>query len=111
MERADAMLRVVCYHRDRVCVRCGNQGTDTAHIIPRRYHRLRCDPTNVRWLCRPCHRGVDQHEWEWHDVVPVDELDRLWGLARDASWKRPVGWFDAEATRLLGIRQEQVHGP
>lgn len=89
------------------CERCGSRDqVEAAHIISRNFHATRCDLDNGRALCRDCHRGVDAQDWdgatwEWDDLIGVNELDRLRGLAM--GWKRPRGWWQDEATRLAGI--------
>lgn len=83
------------------CQKCGTAGGHTAleaaHIISRRFARLRCDVSNGRALCRfPCHQGpsgVDEGGWDWSEIVPAGELARLRALAADSSWKKPHDWF------------------
>jgi hypothetical protein len=57
---ADRLLRLIVRER-MVCERCGERGTDVAHIIRRRYNAVRCDERNVWWLCRNDHEMVDAH--------------------------------------------------
>ena len=38
------------------CERCGRPGTDTAHIVGRRFSATRCAEDNAWCLCRSCHR-------------------------------------------------------
>lgn len=44
-----------------MCQRCGAPGTDTAHIIGRRYSATRCIEDNAWCLCRSCHQTTA--EW------------------------------------------------
>ncbi len=55
---ADRLLRLLVRQRVR-CERCGDLGTDVAHILRRRLNATRCDERNVWFLCRWCHSIVD----------------------------------------------------
>lgn len=85
------------------CARCGSQAGpfDCAHIIPRRYAALRCDPENAWCLCKACHMRCT--EWASEHMALVEAtigLDRYEELRRtaqvgvkasDAFWQ---GWID-----------------
>lgn len=51
------------------CVRCGAQGTDTAHIVGRRYSATRCLEANAWCLCRGCHRLTGEDALEFMALV------------------------------------------
>lgn len=53
-----------------VCQRCGAPGTDTAHIIGRRYSATRCVEDNAWCLCRSCHQATA--EWPEQFMGLVD---------------------------------------
>lgn len=55
---ADRLLRLLVRQRES-CERCARPGTDTAHIIPRRFQATRCDERAVLLLCREDHDLFD----------------------------------------------------
>jgi hypothetical protein len=45
-----------------VCEGCGAETkTDPAHVVPRRFQKLRHDPTNIKRKCRKCH-DAEKHD-------------------------------------------------
>jgi hypothetical protein len=67
------------------CQRCGRAGTDTAHIIGRRYSATRCEEDNAWCLCRSCHALTG--EWPLHFIALVVKtigMDRYGELRRQA---------------------------
>ena len=53
---------------DNECQWCGGEGTQAAHVIPRRYRILRWDWGNGICLCGGCHM------WKWHEN-PLEAAD------------------------------------
>lgn len=57
--------------RDQTCERCGAGGArfDAAHIIPRRFAKVRTDERNGWCLCTTCHYKVDNFTDEHWELV------------------------------------------
>jgi hypothetical protein len=108
---ADRLTRRIVAQRLR-CQRCGAQGTDTAHIIPRRYAAVRCDTRNCWWLCRRCHRIVDQdvaaHQRLVVDTIGLAMLAELRALA-NAGPRTTATLFWPDTVRHLA-REAADHG-
>jgi len=77
-----------------MCERCMQQrGTDTAHLVPRRYAWTRCELDNLALMCRSCHSAIDTAP-AMKDAFAVDQLgqsrwDELQRKAEDNA--APVG--------------------
>lgn len=67
--RCDVLFSRIVRSRG-TCVRCGAPGTDTAHIVGRRYSATRCVEDNAWCLCRGCHRLTG--EWAHEFMLLVD---------------------------------------
>lgn len=64
--RCDAMARELCrLLANGRCARCGKQGTDWAHRMPRRHHSVRWSMDNCDFLCRTCHDYFGRYGWEF----------------------------------------------
>ncbi len=93
---ADERVARYVRRRDGACVACGSTRQLTwAHILPRRYRRLRWDPRNAVTLCWPDHDWLDRHparkrEWvrerfpgllerleELKDMAPLPDLEEI----------------------------------
>lgn len=87
------------------CERCGQPGTDVAHIVSRRYSVTRCMTANAWFLCRPCHIETEPVGPARDELVARtighDELARLQVLARGLVHD-PTRWWQAEIQRLRG---------
>lgn len=66
---ADQRTRKVVKARDGgICRKCGERGTDGAHIFPKgRYRSMRQNPDNLLWLCRRDHQHFHAHPAEFRD--------------------------------------------
>lgn len=56
-----------------ICRRCGDRGSDAAHIFSRRYKAIRTNLTNGLVLCRRDHRWAHEHpedfsEWARREI-------------------------------------------
>lgn len=93
------------------CERCGKQGTDTAHIVRRRYSATRCVEDNAWCLCRPCHVKVDgwPHEFMWlvERTIGVPRYQELVRQANDGPALSSRLFWRGEVERLLGRCAEE----
>jgi hypothetical protein len=110
-EDADRLTRRIVSQRG-ACQRCRGMGTDTAHIIGRRYGAVRCDTRNCWWLCRRCHQIVDQDVAAHHRLV-VDTIGlELYGELRRTAHRglpEPAALFWPATVRRLA-REAAGHG-
>jgi predicted restriction endonuclease len=60
-------------HRDRgKCVVCGaRRRVEAAHIVSRKYQKLRCSVDNGVTLCPSCHRQAHRASWFLRYIVYV----------------------------------------
>ena len=73
--------------RDAMCRFHGHHPSEeAAHVVPRRYKKVRWDPQNGIGLCRSQHAFFTEHPYEWEiwcrSVLGDDEYERLWQIAR-----------------------------
>jgi hypothetical protein len=104
MGHADALFSRIVRSRG-ACERCGREGTDTAHIVKRRYSATRCVEDNAWCLCRGCHKLTEEfpHEFMWQ-VERTIGVDRYLALVRQANdgigtWNSKLYWAN-EVDRL-----------
>jgi 5-methylcytosine-specific restriction endonuclease McrA len=81
---ADQRVGGFVKRRDRSCVACGKKGDLTwAHVLRRRYRRIRWNPRNAVALCIQCHEYLDTnkdaHRAFFRKRFPglLEELNRL----------------------------------
>lgn len=108
---ADRLLRLIV--RERVqCERCGEPGSEVAHIVPRRFHAVRCDELNVWFLCNGpgsngCHELVDSHEVHLielvHKTIGWGAYERLRTRSLSGLPDRPAAFWKSETARLRQI--------
>ena len=78
------LLHEILRLRDRVCLKCGTDGTlQMSHIYPKgRYKGMEYEPLNVKLLCYGCHfhfwhkNPIEAHAW-LASVMPKERLDYL----------------------------------
>jgi hypothetical protein len=80
--RCDVLFSRIVRSRG-TCVRCGGIGTDTAHIVGRRYSATRCIEENAWCLCRGCHRLTGEDALDFMTLV-----DRTIGRERYMELRR-----------------------
>ena len=92
------------------CERCGRPGTDTAHIVRRRYSATRCVEDNAWCLCRSCHQLTDQwpHEFMWlvERTIGVDRYHELYRLANAGLTQSSRLFWRGEVQRLIARCEE-----
>jgi hypothetical protein len=87
------------------CEQCQRPGTDTAHIVKRRYSATRCLEDNAWCLCRGCHKLTEEfpHEFMWlvERTIGVDRYLELVRQANDGigTWNSKQFWAN-EVVRL-----------
>jgi hypothetical protein len=64
----DVLFSRIVRNRAR-CQRCGAPGTDTAHIVGRRYSATRCLEDNAWCLCRRCHQITGEWPEDFLELV------------------------------------------
>lgn len=115
-DEADRLCRLLVRRRE-FCQRCGGVGTDTAHIIPRRYAATRCDLENLLFLCRTCHDIFDRHAGNrsvsrnmvTDSILGPGTYDRLQAKA-SAGFTKPLiagAFWQSEAARLRKLARTQ----
>ena len=101
--KADMLVRRIIQQRE-FCQFCGKPGTDTAHIVKRRFSATRCLEENLWFLCRSCH--IETEQWPVKFLRLVDETigrDRYDELVRLANAGIQVSskvFWQAEVERL-----------
>jgi hypothetical protein len=102
--RADMLFSRIVRSRGP-CERCGVQGTDTAHIIGRRYSATRCVEDNAWCLCRSCHQLTAEfpHEFMWlvERTIGVRRYMQLHDQAQGGIPGSSKLFWEAEVERLL----------
>lgn len=102
--RADMLFSRIIRSRE-LCQRCGRQGTDTAHIIGRRYSATRCLENNAWCLCRACHQVTAEfpHEFMWlvERTIGVDRYMFLYKVAQGGIPGNSKLFWRAEVERLM----------
>ena len=93
-EACDRMFSKIVRSRDPICRRCKTRpSTECAHIISRRYGRVRCELDNAWGLCAGCHRHVDQEArlklGLTYETIGRYRYDELWEQANDG---QKVDW-------------------
>lgn len=94
------------------CARCGAPGTDTAHIVGRRYSATRCLESNAWCLCRRCHQTTGQHAGLFMELVDKTiGRESYWWLYEQAQrgivGQTPLMFWRANLQRLL-IRYDEL---
>lgn len=105
--RCDVLFSRIVRSRG-ACERCGAPGTDTAHIVGRRYSATRCLEDNAWCLCRRCHQLTG--EWPLQFIALVTKTignRRYWELRQRAEGGiaglglSPLMFWRGELARLL----------
>lgn len=100
---ADRLLRLIVRERQR-CERCGDRGTEVAHIVRRRYTAVRWLEDNVWLLCGRCHLAVDNYMLEHAGLVETTigpgRLVELMTLAQRGPSMSASAWAASERARL-----------
>lgn len=108
-DEADRLLRILVRQR-RSCERCGQPGTDTAHIVRRRFAATRCLETNVWLLDRDCHRIVDNDRTQFlilvHSTIGARHYEVLRQVAEAGPPMPLSAWWPAEHARLRARLRE-----
>lgn len=86
------------------CERCGNPASQTAHIIGRRFAKVRTDERNAWALCGSCHFLVDNFVEEKHALIARTIGWNVYSELRvkAEATKVKVDW-DAECVRLKAL--------
>ena len=107
--RADMLFSRLIRSRG-ACERCGKPGTDTAHIVRRRYSATRCIEDNAWCLCRSCHHltGEWPHEFCWlvERTIGMDRYHELYRLANAGLTQSSRLFWRGEVERLIARCQE-----
>lgn len=102
--RCDVLFSRIVRSRG-TCVRCGAPGTDTAHIVSRRYSMTRCMEDNAWCLCRSCHRITGEWASEFMALVEatigVSHYQGLRRLAEDGISQSSTIFWRGQLARLL----------
>ena len=105
-DQADALWSRLVKQRDgHRCRACGKKSgpMEAAHIMGRRYSRVRCYLPNGLTLCggpTGCHRAEHDGDLDLADIVGAEHFERLRRLAHDTTWKRPAGWWSSQLADL-----------
>lgn len=68
LKEADRLFSLIIRKRDQLCQMCGNPyQLQCAHLISRRYARLRHDEANAIALCVGCHKKFTHRPLEWDE--------------------------------------------
>jgi hypothetical protein len=107
---ADILMSRIVRSRE-TCQRCGGVGTDTAHIVKRRYSATRCVEDNAWCLCRACHGHTEEFPHEFMALVDhtigrrrYDQLVHM-ALLGIGTWNSKLFWAN-EVTRLKARCEE-----
>lgn len=112
---ADRLLRLLVSQRLR-CERCGEWGSQVAHIVRRRFHAVRCDELNVWWLCggpgtNDCHFVVDHDEDEADALISRTIGRDVYEALRARANAGPTGplslFWKSETARLRKVCAER----
>lgn len=102
--KADLLFSRIVRSRG-ACERCGQQATDTAHIVKRRYSATRCDETNAWALCRSCHQLTEQWPLEFlhlvDNTIGRDRYEHLQQVARAGLVVSSAVFWSMEVDRLM----------
>jgi 5-methylcytosine-specific restriction endonuclease McrA len=101
----ELVRRIIRQTRGPMCERCGvRPGTDTAHIIGRRYSATRCVEANLWLLDGTCHHSVDEWPDEKlelaHRTIGEDAYWELKRLSQAGPPLRGNRWWSQERERL-----------
>lgn len=113
-DEADRLFRILVRQRER-CQRCGEPGSQVAHVLRRRYAATRCDERNAWWLCggpgtTDCHYVVDNFAHQF-DVLVAETIGapalHALHLRAEAGPPLPLSlWWPAERARLRARLRE-----
>jgi len=86
IKKLDTLARKVVIRRDKgICQKCGKEGTDMSHVVPRsKGYALRWDLQNLKLLCKGCHmfgreswHKNPMEAWKWFEDKFPDRAEYL----------------------------------
>jgi len=78
-KRLDKLSSELCrLNHFETCHSCGQQGTDTHHIISRNHKRQRWNQYNLVYLCRTCHQLAHNDNLIFNGKL--DQTVKIWSL-------------------------------
>jgi hypothetical protein len=105
-DRADRVFAEYIKDRDRGCRRCFTEhDLECAHILPRHYLIIRCDPDNAMALCHRCHRWFTEHPDAWRTFVEFRHAGRFAVLREKAQSMVTPDWAEL-VTEIRALHQQ-----